>query len=246
MKKPYRQADGFYHVDGKKYKTLFGSREQVMNGTVYKTTGGLTKADLVMNKWGRIVSAKKFKTAKKEMRLQKHGFFAKKGKFGAITRKFRGGRDVAELSDAGKKAAAAAELSDAGKKAAAAAELSDAEKKAAAEKITNINPANTFVAPVVDAASTAATAPSTATSTDAAASTAPSIAPSTGAIAPSTGAAAPTAGGANSGAKKKTRSPLKYDKKGNVIDKYDKKGNVIKNQKSYEKTSLTEEEKNRI
>jgi hypothetical protein len=201
-----------------------------MNGTVYKTTGGLTKADLVMNKWGRIVSAKKFKTAKKEMRLQKHGFFAKKGKFGAITRKFRGGQDVAELSDAGKKAAAAAELSDAGKKAAAAAELSDAgkkaaaaaelsdaEKKAAAEKITNINPANTFVAPVVDAASTAATAPSTATSTDAAASTAPSIAPSTGAIAPSTGAAAPTAGGANSGAKKKTRSPLKYDKKGNVI-----------------------------
>lgn len=92
MKKPYRQADGFYHVDGKKYKTLFGSREQVMNGTVHKTTGGLTKADLVMNKWGRIVSAKKFKTAKKEMRLQKHGFFAKKGKFGAVTRKLRGGK----------------------------------------------------------------------------------------------------------------------------------------------------------
>ena len=92
MKKPYRQADGFYHVDGKKYKTLFGSREQVMNGTVHKTTGGLTKEDLVMNKWGRIVSAKKFKTAKKEMRLQKHGFFAKKGKFGAVSRKLRGGK----------------------------------------------------------------------------------------------------------------------------------------------------------
>jgi hypothetical protein len=100
MKKPYRQADGFYHVDGKKYKTLFGSREQVMNGTVHKTTGGLTKADLVMNKWGRIVSAKKFKTAKKEMRLQKHGFFAKKGKFGAVTRKKIGGNidvDVAPV-----------------------------------------------------------------------------------------------------------------------------------------------------
>ena len=67
----------------------------MINGTVHKTTGGLTKADLVMNKWGRIVSAKKFKTAKKEMRLQKHGFFAKKGKFGAITRKFRGGDSVA-------------------------------------------------------------------------------------------------------------------------------------------------------
>ena len=92
MKKPYRQADGFYHVDGKKYNTLFGSREQVMNGTVHKTTGGLTKEDLVMNKWGRIVSAKKFKTAKKEMRLQKYGFFAKKGKFGAVSRKLRGGK----------------------------------------------------------------------------------------------------------------------------------------------------------
>lgn len=92
MKKPYRQADGFYHVGGKKYKTLFGSREKVMNGTVYKTTGGLIKADLVMNKWGRIVSANKYKTAKKEMRLQKHGFFAKKGKFGAVTRKVRGGK----------------------------------------------------------------------------------------------------------------------------------------------------------
>lgn len=100
MKKPYRQADGFYHVDGKKYKTLFGSREQVMNGTVHKTTGGLTKADLVMNKWGRIVSAKKFKTAKKEMRLQKHGFFAKKGKFGAITRKFRGGNPTGTVNTA--------------------------------------------------------------------------------------------------------------------------------------------------
>ena len=99
MKKPYRQADGFYHVDGKLYKTLFGSREQVVNGTVYKTTGGLTKADLVMNKWGRIVSAKKFKTAKKEMRLQKHGFFAKKGKFGAVTRKLRGGKVDVVVAD---------------------------------------------------------------------------------------------------------------------------------------------------
>ena len=99
MKKPYRQADGFYHVDGKLYKTLFGSREQVMNGSVHKTTGGLTKADLVMNKWGRIVSAKKFKTAKKEMRLQKHGFFAKKGKFGAVTRKLRGGKVDVVVAD---------------------------------------------------------------------------------------------------------------------------------------------------
>jgi len=36
------------------------------------------------NKHGRIVSAKKHITAKKEKRLQKHGYFTKKGKFGAI------------------------------------------------------------------------------------------------------------------------------------------------------------------
>jgi len=39
-----------------------------------------------MNKWGRIVSVLKHKTAKKEKRLQKYGYYAKKGKFGAVTR----------------------------------------------------------------------------------------------------------------------------------------------------------------
>ena len=79
-----RQLDGFYHVEGKKWSELFGSRIQVMNGTAYKTTGGLTKKDLLMNKWGRIVSAKKYKTAKNEKRLEKAGYFAKKGKFGYV------------------------------------------------------------------------------------------------------------------------------------------------------------------
>ena len=41
MKKPVRQLDGFYHVEGKNWSELFGSRIQVMNGTAYKTTGGL-------------------------------------------------------------------------------------------------------------------------------------------------------------------------------------------------------------
>lgn len=92
MKKPTRQPDGFYHVDGKKYPELFGSRTQVHNGTAYKTTGGLTKSQLVMNKWGRIVSAKKYKTAKKERRLEKHGFFAQKGKFGYVKKTARKSR----------------------------------------------------------------------------------------------------------------------------------------------------------
>lgn len=84
MKKPVRQDDGHYHVDGKKYPHLIGSRAQVHNGTAYKTPGGLTKKDILMNKWGRIVSLKKHRTAKKEKRLQKHGYFAKKGKFGYV------------------------------------------------------------------------------------------------------------------------------------------------------------------
>jgi hypothetical protein len=87
--KPTRQADGLYHVHGKTYKELFGSRHQVWNGTAYKTTGELNRADLMMNKWGRIVSAKKHKTAKKEKRLQKFGFFAKKGQFGFVKRATR-------------------------------------------------------------------------------------------------------------------------------------------------------------
>ena len=106
MKRPHRDPkDHMYHISGKKYPELFGSRQQVMNGTAYKTTGELTKSSLMMNKWGRIVSAKKHATAKKEKRLQKYGYFAKKGKFGYVkktvskrksakkSRKMRGGME---------------------------------------------------------------------------------------------------------------------------------------------------------
>jgi len=89
MKRPERQADGHYHINGKKYPQLFGSRQQVWNGTAYKTEGLLIKSDLIMNKWGRIVSAAKHATAKKEKRLQKYGFFAKKGKFGYVKKSVR-------------------------------------------------------------------------------------------------------------------------------------------------------------
>ena len=102
MKRPHRsEKDHMYHISGKKYPELFGSRTQVMNGTAYKTSGNLTKSNLMMNKWGRIVSAKKHRTAKSEKRLQKYGFFAKKGKFGYVkksvkkgskSRKTRGGK----------------------------------------------------------------------------------------------------------------------------------------------------------
>lgn len=86
MKRPVRGEDGYYTIDGKKYKELFGSREQVWNGTAFKTEGLLRKSDLMQNKWRRIVSAKKHRTAKKEKRLEKFGYYAQKGKFGYVKR----------------------------------------------------------------------------------------------------------------------------------------------------------------
>lgn len=91
MKRPVRNCDGYYHINGNKYKELFGSRIQVWNGNAYKTEGNLVKSDLMKNKRNRIVSKKKYFTAKKEKRLEKHGYFTKKGIFGyvkkAITQK---------------------------------------------------------------------------------------------------------------------------------------------------------------
>ena len=83
-KKVMKGSDGMYTVHGKKYQMLIGSRAQVWHHTAYKTAGGLTRDELHMNKNGRIVSKKKHMTAKKEKRLEKHGYFAKKGKFGAV------------------------------------------------------------------------------------------------------------------------------------------------------------------
>jgi hypothetical protein len=70
-----------------------GSRRQVWNGTAKRTSGGLTKGDLMMSH-GRIVSKSKHFSAKKEMRLLKHGYGTKKGKFGYVkigTKKHRKG-----------------------------------------------------------------------------------------------------------------------------------------------------------
>ena len=92
VKRLDRHDDGFYHVNGKKYAMLEGSRAQVWHDTAYKTPGGLTKSDLVFNKHGRIVSAKKHATAKKEKRLQKYGYTARKGKLGAIKVNAKTGR----------------------------------------------------------------------------------------------------------------------------------------------------------
>jgi hypothetical protein len=83
-KRHNKSADGKYHIGSNVYDMLIGSRAQVHHGTAYKTSGGLTKSDLVKNKNGRIVSRKVQETAKKQKRLEKAGWTAKKGKFGAV------------------------------------------------------------------------------------------------------------------------------------------------------------------
>ena len=69
---------------------------KVWHGTLKKTSGGLTRKDLMKNKWGRIVSKKKHKLAKKNKFLIKAGFVTQKGKFGAkkkkLTKKKKNGR----------------------------------------------------------------------------------------------------------------------------------------------------------
>ena len=91
------------------FEQTTGTRAQVWHGTAKKTSGGLTKSALMMNKHGRIVSRKKHNTAKKEKRLVKAGFLTKKGKFGFIkkgtrrqrSRKMRGGAedDMDDMND---------------------------------------------------------------------------------------------------------------------------------------------------
>lgn len=77
-------SDGLYHCGDVSAKKGFGTRAEVWHGTACKTSGGLMRKDLFMNKNGRIVSKKKHMTAKREKRLEKHGYFAKKGKFGFV------------------------------------------------------------------------------------------------------------------------------------------------------------------
>ena len=79
-----KAADGHYHIHGRKFQVLIGSRAEVFHGTAYKTAGGLTKVDLIQNKNGRIVSKVKHSTAKKEKRLVKAGYGTKKGKSGYV------------------------------------------------------------------------------------------------------------------------------------------------------------------
>jgi len=76
----------------KVYSKLVGSRREVMNGTAFETSGRRTKDDFKLTKNGRYVSKKKNMTAKKEKRLEKAGYFTKKGKFGFVKKAPKGTR----------------------------------------------------------------------------------------------------------------------------------------------------------
>jgi len=69
-----KDNNGNYIIRGQKFEMLEGSRAQVIHGTAYKTSGELTKKDLLQNKNGRIVSRKKHVLAKKEKRLVHAGY----------------------------------------------------------------------------------------------------------------------------------------------------------------------------
>jgi hypothetical protein len=79
-----KTESGKYKIAGKMFELLVGTRAQVWHGTAYKTSGGLSKPNLMQNHAGRIVSKAKHATAKKEMRLLKHGYGTQKGKFGFV------------------------------------------------------------------------------------------------------------------------------------------------------------------
>ena len=84
MPKISKTESGKYKFGGETFELLVGTRAQVWHGTAYKTSGGLCKSDLMQNDAGRIVSKAKHRTAKKEMRLLKHGYGTQKGKFGFV------------------------------------------------------------------------------------------------------------------------------------------------------------------
>ena len=95
MTKFSRTSTGKYSVSGKTFDVLIGTRAQVWHGTAKKTSGGLTKNALMMNKHGRIVSRRKHASGKKSIKhLEKLGYKAKKGQFKLFHKGHKGSRKM--------------------------------------------------------------------------------------------------------------------------------------------------------
>ena len=54
-----KSKDGLYHINGKVFEILRGTRADVWNGKAYQTAGGVPQSGLVINKAGKIVSKAK-------------------------------------------------------------------------------------------------------------------------------------------------------------------------------------------
>ena len=63
---------------------VVGTRAQVWHGTADRTSGGLRKKDLFKSDGGTRRSKKASRSAKKNKNLEKAGWTAVKGKFGAV------------------------------------------------------------------------------------------------------------------------------------------------------------------
>ena len=59
LKKIMKNSSGTYDVGAKQYELLLGTRQEVWDGKAYKTSGGLLKNELILNKHGNIVSKRK-------------------------------------------------------------------------------------------------------------------------------------------------------------------------------------------
>jgi len=59
LKKIMKNKDGMYDIGEKQYELLEGTRQEVWDGKAYKTSGGLLKHNLIINKLGNIVSKRK-------------------------------------------------------------------------------------------------------------------------------------------------------------------------------------------
>ena len=78
-----------------------GSRAEVFHGNAKRTSGRLTKDDLMKNAAGRIVSRKKHSAGKVALKfLHAKGYIAVKGKFGSKRKESLSGDAVKDVSEA--------------------------------------------------------------------------------------------------------------------------------------------------
>lgn len=72
VRKYERQRDGLYHIEGKPYRLLTGTREEVWKEEAYRTAGLLLKNDLMIGNHNKVVSKNKCIASTLDNRLNKN------------------------------------------------------------------------------------------------------------------------------------------------------------------------------